>query len=131
VDLAELERRFAAGETRAEFARIGVKGPEHVLATLYLGSAEARRWAGGARLNTDDNMYVEFRGPRDRERASAGALGNVLEELQARAQPPETLLRDPQALLGDRSRLAALIEGLRAVDRDTKRYESLLARDDG
>jgi len=128
VDLMELERRFGIGEARAEFARVGIKGPEHVLATLYLGSAEARGWTAGARLNTDDNMYVEFRGPRDRERASAGALGHVLSELQALALPPETLLRDPQALLADRSRLAALVEGLHAVDRETSRYDALLAR---
>jgi spermidine synthase len=128
VDVAELERRFATGEMGAELARVGMKSPEHVLATLYFGSATARGWVADARLNTDDNMYVEFRGPRDRERASAGGLGNVLAELQAMAVPPESWLRDPQALLGDRGRLAALVEGLRTVERDPARYEALLAR---
>ena len=128
VDLAELERRFAVGETRAELARIAVTAPEHILAALYLGAEEARRYAAGARLNTDDNMYVEFRGPRDRERAAAGDLGNVLAELQARAPPPETMLQDPQTLLGDRRRLAALVAGLRRADRETARYDALLAR---
>ena len=128
VDLAELERRFAAGETRAEFARVGVKSPAQLLGSLYLGSDAARGWSAGARLNTDDNMYVEFRGPRDRERASAGGVGNVLEELQGRAAAPESWLADPQALLGDRARLAALVEGMRSVERETARYDALLAR---
>ncbi len=127
VDLAELDRRFAAGEMRAELARIGVTAPEHVLAMLYLGTDAATRYVSGAPLNTDDNMYVEFRGPRDRERAATGDLGSVLGELDSRAPPSETLLRDPQVLLGDRNRLAALIEGLRRVDRETARYEALLA----
>ena len=128
VDLPELERRFAAGETRAEFARVGVKSPAQLLGSLYLGSDAARGWSAGARLNTDDNMYVEFRGPRDRERASAGGVGNVLEELQGRAAAPESWLADPQALLGDRARLAALVEGMRSVERETARYDALLAR---
>ena len=124
-DLAELERRFATGEMSAELARVGIKSPEQLLAMLYLGTDAARGWAGGARLNTDDNMYVEFRGPRDRERASAGALGNVLAELQAMAAPPESWLADQQVLLGDRARLTALVDGLRAVERDPGRYEAL------
>jgi len=127
VDLAELERRFAMGEVRAELARVGVTRPEHVLAMLYLGTDAARRYAGGARLNTDDNMYVEFRGPRDRERAATGSLGSVLGELDSQAPPSESLLRDPQVLLADRDRLAALIAGLRRVERETARYEALLA----
>jgi spermidine synthase len=126
VDLAELDRRFAAGETRAELARVGVEGPEHVLAMLYLGTDAAKRYAAGAPLNTDDNMYVEFRGPRDRERAATGDLGSVLGELDSRAPPSETLLRDPQALLGDPKRLKSLIAGLRRVARETARYEALL-----
>ena len=128
VDLAALERRFAAGETRAEFERVGVKSPAQLLGALYLGSEAARRWTAGARINTDDNMYVEFRGPRDREQALAGSFHTPLEELQALAAPPESWLADPQALLGDRARLAALVEGLRADDRDTTRYDALLAR---
>jgi hypothetical protein len=72
-------------------------------------------------------MYVEFRGPRDRERAATGELGSVLGELDSLAPPSETLLRDPQVLLGDPARLKSLIEGLRRVERDTARYEALLA----
>jgi len=127
VDLADLDRRFAAGEMRAELARIGVTGPEHVLAMLYLGTQAAKGYVSGAPLNTDDNMYVEFRGPRDRERAATGELGSVLGELDSLAPPSETLLRDPQVLLGDPARLKSLIEGLRRVERATARYEALLA----
>jgi hypothetical protein len=127
VELTELDRRFATGETRAELARVGVMSPEHVLAMLYLVAEGARRYAAGGRLNTDDNMYVEFRGPRDRERAANGALGSVLGELDAQAPPSETLLRDPQVLLGSRDRLAALVAGLRRVERETARYDALIA----
>jgi spermidine synthase len=127
VELTELDRRFATGETRAELARVGVMSPEHVLAMLYLGAEGAKRYAAGGRLNTDDNMYVEFRGPRDRERAATGGLGSVLGELDAQAPPSETLLRDPQVLLGSRDRLTALVAGLRRVERETARYDALIA----
>jgi hypothetical protein len=51
----------------------------------------------------------------------------VLGELDAQAPPSETLLRDPQVLLGSRDRLAALVAGLRRVERETARYDALIA----
>ncbi|HVH04868.1 MAG TPA: fused MFS/spermidine synthase, partial [Myxococcota bacterium] len=128
IDLDRLDERWRDPSTRAELARVGLEGPATLLAGVAIAPDGVRRLAEGGRINTDDNMYVEFRGPRDRERASAGGVGNVLEELQGRAAAPESWLADPQALLGDRARLAALVEGMRSVERETARYDALLAR---
>ena len=127
VDLDALARRLATGEMGPELARVGITRAEQLLAALYLGADEARGFATGAPLNTDDNMYVEFRGPRDRERASQGSLGSIGLEIEAASSPPETELADPQALLGSRERLAVFIEALKVMDRDPKRYEAMLA----
>ena len=124
LDLAELDRRFGAGETRPELARAGIGGPEALLAALYLDADGARRFAGNARINTDDNMYVEFRGPRDCEALAPGSFDDVMREVRAHATPPETLLRDPQALLGSPERRAAFVAAMRAAARDTTRYET-------
>ena len=84
-----------------------------------------RRLADGGRINTDDNMYVEFRGARDMARDAEETMAETFAVLRAFETPLETVLRDPQALLGSRARLEALVAGLRRVERDPSRFEKL------
>ena len=75
-------------------------------------------------------MYVEFRGPRDMERSVIASSQELFGVLESAAPPLETLLTDPTALLGNRDRLRALVEGLKRAERPaevTARYESLAA----
>jgi spermidine synthase len=125
LDLAELEARLQRPGTREDLARIGVTRPEDVLALLHLAPAGVRALAGDARLNTDNNMYVEFRGPRDMERDVYGSSAGIFEAFARHAVPPETLLSDPAAVLGSRERLAALAAAFRVAQRDASRYEAL------
>jgi len=126
VDLAELDRRWANPRMRAENARLGLDRPEHLLACFALGPEAVRRLAAGAPLNTDDNMWVEFQAPRNMVRSDTEAA-LVVAALERGATPLETVLADPAALLGDRDRLTALVEGLGRSGRPADAYRKRLA----
>jgi spermidine synthase len=130
VDLATLAQRWAFPATRADLARIGMQAPEYLLATLLLGPAGAREVADGAQLNTDNNMFVEFRGPRDMERDVVESSQELFAVLEALAPPPESMLTDPAALLASPEHLRALVAGLKYAERPAAmihRYEALAA----
>ena len=80
----------------------------------------------GAQLNTDDNMLVEFRGPRDMA-GGAGSPEVLFAELERRSTPVETLLVDPAVLLGDHERLAAYAAARERGERDAGAYEAKAA----
>ena len=126
LDLAELERRWAEQGVREEGARIGLKRPEYLLAVVYLGPDAVRTIVRGAPLNTDDNMYVEFHGPREMVQTALPG-GRVNPALEDAAVPIETLLTDPTMLLRSRDRLGAFVDGLEQAERPAERYQKLLA----
>jgi spermidine synthase len=70
LDLERLRRRWGDEEVRAELARVGLERPEDLVARSIAGSAAVRDLVRGARLNTDDNLLVEFQGARDMARAA-------------------------------------------------------------
>jgi spermidine synthase len=113
LDLVELERRWRDARVRADLARVGLVRPEHVLALLYLGSDDVRSLVRGARLNTDDNMYVEFRGARD---MAVEAEEHIFRRLESLASRIEDQLAD-RAALADPDRAAALVAGLERAGR--------------
>ena len=127
LDLAALERRWQEPAVRADLARIGVVRPEFLLANLVLGPDAVRTVAATGRINTDDNMRVEFRGPRDMERGLSESTDEVFITLMRHATPVETLLADPAYLLGSRERLAAFILGVQRAGGDVFRYETMAA----
>jgi len=125
-DLLQLEQRWADEATRAENARVGVKRPEYLVAGVYLGPQGVRALTEGARINTDDNMDVEFTAPREMTE-KGGESGPVITEYVGSFRAPvESVLADPSVLLDSRDRLQALIAGLEAQGLPTDRYEELL-----
>jgi spermidine synthase len=126
IDLEALEARWRHSKTHAELARIGLETPAQLLAGLAIAPDGVRRLAEGGRINTDDNMYVEFRGPRDTIRDPYQTARETLAAMMRYHTPVEDALVDPDALLGNRVRLAALIPALRAANRPTDRYETRL-----
>jgi hypothetical protein len=126
LDLGEIDRRWRVEATRAELARRGLETPEHLLAGLYLGPAAVRDMVRGAVLNTDDNLYVELRGARDMARRGDEGQRQTYALLEAHATPIDQALSEPAALVGNRRRLSALLEALRAIPRPTARYEAML-----
>jgi spermidine synthase len=122
-DLEALGARWAYEPMGAELTRIGLARPEYLLASMYLAPAKVRQLVQGARLNTDDNMLVEFS-------SAHGMIGEeqqIMPAIDHNASESETVLPDPSVLVEDRERLTALIEGLKLMERDTKRYDALLA----
>lgn len=61
---AELARRLDGTRAGADLGRLGVLGAPELAGLLLLGPAEIRRYAGSGKLNSDDNAFVEFLGPR-------------------------------------------------------------------
>ena len=120
LDVAELERRWNG----AELDRVGVHTIEDLLARFMLGPAAVRALVQGARVNTDNNMYVEFNGPRDMVLAVGPETFSAVE---GRASPVEDILTDPAVLLGSRERLERFITALRKLEKPTERYERLLS----
>jgi spermidine synthase len=124
IDLEELGRRWQ-GATAEDLARLGMMRPEYLLGTLYLGPDAVRKIAEGGRINTDYNMYVEFRGASDMERNVEEAMAETFAVLEHFESPLETMVKDPQQLLGSRARLEALVAGLRLTERDPSRFEKM------
>jgi spermidine synthase len=125
LDLADVERRWAVPEVQADLARIEFRRPEDLLARLYLGPEAVRSLVRGSRLNTDDNMLVETRGPAQMVWGSVKAYEQLLAALSNAATPVDMLLADPRHLRASPERLTALIEALRRTKRPTAYYERL------
>src|SRR5207253_3115110 len=106
LDVAELDRRWNG----PELGRVGLHATEDFLARFLLGPGAVRALVEGARVNTDNNMYVEFNGPRDMVLAVGADTFSAVEQ---RASPVEEILADPRALLASRERLERLIAALR------------------
>jgi spermidine synthase len=126
-DLADLDRRWQDERLRAENARVNIRRPEHLLAGVYVGPEGVRKFVAGATLNTDDNVHVEFRAPRDMIAQDVSG-GEITDAVREHLTPLETMVTDPALLLGSRDRLQALVEGLKRQGMDTARYEAFLAR---
>ncbi|HET6373497.1 MAG TPA: fused MFS/spermidine synthase [Candidatus Polarisedimenticolia bacterium] len=129
LDLADLDRRWADHAVRAENARIGIARPEHLLATLYTGPADVRAIVAGIPLNTDDNMRVEFRAPREMIAKANVATRQIFELLDR--TPAEAALAEPSTLLGSQERIQALVDGLTAMRRSADRYRAMLPNTGG
>ena len=128
LDLAELDRRWADEATRAETARIGLTRPEHFLASFYLGSDAVRRLVRGAPINTDDNMIVEFRMPRDIARRLAETSRETFAVLEREATPADEVLVDASPFVESPERAEALVDGLTRVGRKPEDYLRILER---
>lgn len=63
VDLADLERRMAQPRVAGQLALLGLDTPLSFVGELQLDDAQVRDFAAGARINTDDNLHLEFSSP--------------------------------------------------------------------
>jgi spermidine synthase len=126
LDLEEIGRRWQPEAVRADLGRVGLKRPEDLLANFYLSPDTVRRMVRKGTINTDNNMYVELRGPS--EYVQQGETSAVIVEVLRRiASPVETVLAHPEQLLTDKERLAAYVEALEANERTTSPYAEHLA----
>jgi len=72
IDVRSFSQAFARSGIRRDLLRVGIQSPEQILSMLAQGSAELEelvnglgRQTGDRRLNTDDNLLVEYALPRE------------------------------------------------------------------
>ena len=63
MDLTAIRTKLGRTASAADLARVEIPDPYHLLALFRFGNEEIREFAGRARLNTDDNMLIEFSAP--------------------------------------------------------------------
>jgi len=102
----------ASNRVRADLSRIGVRGPEDLLAHFWIGGDDLKGAIAPGPINTDDNMRIEF------------------------AAPLRMLSRDPKRLERQGAELGAMFRGrttgalslLRFPDADPARRALFLSR---
>jgi len=91
----------ASARVRADLDRIGVHGPEELLAHFWIGGDELRAAVPPGPLNTDDNMRIEFAAPLRMLARDAGRLDRQKADLggmfRGRTTGALPLLRFPDA----------------------------------
>ena len=125
-DQADLERRFAVAAVREDLARIEIESAAALLAFQVLSPATVDYIAALTDVeNTDDNLLLEYRAPRELfSRASAGLVSRLDERLHGgpalllgehlRSQPGAVSIRSVLSALSDsRVRSEPLYESLR------------------
>ena len=125
-DWADLDRRFAVPAVRDDLARLQIESPAPLLAFQVLSPASVDYIAAQTHLeNTDDNLLLEYRAPRELfSRASVGLVSQLDERLHGgpalllgehlRNQPGAVSIRSVLSALSDsRVRSEPLYEALR------------------
>jgi spermidine synthase len=64
IDEKELERRIRVPEVLQDLARVKMGSAEDFLSYFVMGTEGAKAYSNGGRINTDDNLYLEFSAPR-------------------------------------------------------------------
>jgi len=64
IDEEELGRRFAVPEISGDLRQLKMGSPEDFLSYFVMGSEGAKAYSRNGRINTDDNLYLEFSAPR-------------------------------------------------------------------
>ncbi|MGH9867101.1 MAG: fused MFS/spermidine synthase [Candidatus Polarisedimenticolia bacterium] len=125
IDLAGMESRWRDPAACNEMARVGLPRPESLLAHFVTGPADVRAMAAAGRINTDDNMLVEFRAPAGVLRQEDPQENDVFAHIAS--TPVETVLLDAQLLLHRPDSLRALVKALEARRWPADKYQRMLA----
>jgi spermidine synthase len=64
LDEKDLERRIRTPEVLQDLERVKMGSAEDFLSYFVMGTAGAKAYSAGARINTDDNLYLEFSAPQ-------------------------------------------------------------------
>ncbi len=63
IDEKELERRIRVPEVLQDLGRVKMGSAEDFLSYFVTGTEGAKAYSSGGRINTDDNLYLEFSAP--------------------------------------------------------------------
>jgi spermidine synthase len=64
LDEKELERRIQTPEILQDLKRVKMGSAEDFLSYFVMGTEASRTYSAGGRINTDDNLYLEFSAPQ-------------------------------------------------------------------
>ncbi|MCM2268497.1 MAG: fused MFS/spermidine synthase [Thermoanaerobaculia bacterium] len=121
VDEAVLARRIDRPAIRDDLRQVEMGSARDLLEFFLMGDAGVARYAAGARINTDDNLFLEFSAPHSIENAERIAAN--FSDLVAHRESPLPYLRPADdagnratqaARADDMLRAAAVVDPLRA-----------------
>lgn len=116
IDEQVLEKRISTSEIRGDLRQIKMGSAENFLSFFVMGTEGSKKYSKGGKLNTDDNLYLEFSAPRSigQEHLRAGNLADLLgyrEKLTPYLLSPEnTAARARQQQEWEANHQAALLE---------------------
>jgi len=96
VDLADLSRRLQQPRVARQLSRVGLNDPLSFLAEFTMDQSAIQRFANGAIINSDDNLYLEFSSPLNTGTGTGVGGSNSLLIDAYRISPASVL--DPGAL---------------------------------
>ena len=99
IDEEALARRIGEPEVLADLRQIQMGSVRDLLSFFLMGTAGATKYSAGGRLNTDDNLYLEFSAPHSIENAEL--VASNFAGLAAHRESPLPYLRP---LAGEASR---------------------------
>jgi spermidine synthase len=115
VDLERVAGALESPAVRRQLAGLGLADPLSFLAELSLGDDAVRGLFAGARLNTDDNLYIEFSSP-----LSTAAYDAAISAAIAAGQSiPAGLVRNFSPRFGAESEMAGVLEAYSWAKRQT------------
>jgi hypothetical protein len=88
-----MAERFANEQMAAELSRIKIMGPEAIEAWYVCDETELAQSLGPATLNTDDNMHIENRTPREAFLPLMQENATWIEALATRARASRAVAR--------------------------------------
>ena len=75
IDLSDFAARLRAPRVTRQLSQVGLEDPLSLLANLSLTDEAVRSYAREGRINTDDNLYLEFSTPHS---IGGGGLRNLV-----------------------------------------------------
>jgi spermidine synthase len=101
IDPSALAARMSDPAIRRDLAAVQMGSVDDLLAYFVMGTAGARRFGEGGRLNTDDNLILEFSAPESQgssglEAVNVRALAAARENIASYVSGPRPLAVDQQ-----------------------------------
>ncbi len=116
IDENELARRISAAPVTGDLRQIKMGSAEDFLSYFVMGSEGVKAYSSGGRINTDDNLYLEFSAPRSigldylRETNLSDILGYREKILPYLKNDSNEELKRSQSLRWEANHQAALLE---------------------
>ena len=131
IDEKDLERRINVPEIQQDLEPVKMGSAEDFLSYFVMGNEGAKAYSIGGRINTDDNLYLEFSAPHSIGKSHLMGT-NVYNLVKYRESifpylvtPPDEARRARQKMLWEKNLKAAILDDQAHVLNLAGRYETL------